>query len=931
MMRTILWLPMLLLSGCSLFPFGQQDANTGAGVVDRASSARLKILPNEPFDVTHQDVIRHYENYLAIATDAEMRVRVSHRIAALKLQAEDMAAASGQGNERALALASIQDYEQLLQQYPDRRDNDALLYQLAKAYVLVGRSQSAIGALEQLVQDFPRSDYYLEAEFRLGQLLYASHDYEMAAQAYQRLVNAGRNNNLYYVSAGYFLGWSLFKQQKNEESLLAFSRVLDEEYPTEAALENAKGGELDMRNDIVRIMAIIFSDTGSEQIASFSKKHGARHYEYMLYSQLANLNYDKQYYRSGASALRAFVQRYPMDKRAPEYYQRIVDNFQQARYPDLMRRHKESYVQLFGVGSDYWQQADSVQQAKLSKTLAQYIWDMANFYHGYAQATKNPNDKKQRFEQAQVWYGEYLRSFPNAQDAAKAHFLIAEVAFELRDFINARHHYEIVAYQYPAYEKASEAGYAAILAYNQHKPAVKEARQWRQATVASAMRFVQEFPSDPRSGTVLVNTAEMLLADKYFAQALKTARLAEQIEHALPVRYQYGAALVRGHASFELGQFAEAEHALLAALKMQQSDTKTQKELQDKVAASIYRQGEMAQEQDDLALAVSHWRRLGNIIPNSNTRILAEYDAATLLMQMENYPEAIEVLLQFRNRYPQHKLNADIPSKLIVAYESQQNWQGAAQELYRIYSEGKDKEQQRIALYQAAEYYEKADDTDNALNMYREYAHNYKRPFDVAVEAHHRLDQIYAKLNDEEKRRFWLDKIITLHNRAGAEQGDRSRYLAASAAFQLGEFERSYYEKLRITLPLDRSVTRKNNALQAAQKRYTQAVQLGVLEFTTASTFHLGQLYAQMSKALMTSERPKGLDELELEEYNFILEEQAFPLDEAAIEIHQANTNRSRDGLYDAWIRRSYSTLAEIMPGQYNKTEKALTYVDQIR
>ena len=173
--------------------------------------------------------------------------------------------------------------------------------------------------------------------------------------------------------------------------------------------------------------------------------------------------------------------------------------------------------------------------------------------------------------------------------------------------------------------------------------------------------------------------------------------------------------------------------------------------------------------------------------------------------------------------------------------------------------------------------------------------------------------------------------MITLHNKAGKDQTDRSRYLAASAAYELGEFERAKYEKIAITLPLDKSVTRKNAVMQAALKRYTQSVQIGVLEFTTSATYRIGQLYAQLSKALMESERPAGMDELELEEYQFLLEEQVFPLDEAAIEIHQTNANRTYDGLYDEWIKKSYRSLGVLMPGQYNKNEKALSYVDQIR
>lgn len=959
-----LTLAAFLLAGCAVF----QDPKDAEVKLENIPELKVRLMTNEPLDVTHQEVIDRYQSYLAVSTEAEMRIRVAHRIASLKLQADEVSwdqeaedaddALTGDqtdgaqenvqdaeklaaelqqeqqasAEERSMALSSIKDYESLLKEYPDRVDNDAVLYQLAKAYSITGQPYQAIAVLEELALKYPRSGYYLETEFRLGQLLYAAGDFEAAAEAYQRLVDRGREDNKYYVSAGYLRGWSVFKQEKNEQALLAFTKVLDEEYPDDAVLSSAKGGELDMLNDILRIMAVIFDYMGDwEQIAIFYDKHGARHYEYLLYDRLATQYYDKKYYKSGASTLRAFVLRYPNDVLAPQYYQRLIEGYKKARYPTLLRKHKTIYIKRFGVDSDYWNGQGQAVRSGITAPLAAYIWDLASFHHAWGQKSKRRKDKKERLGIAVKWYKEYVRSFPQADDVVKAHFLLAEVAFELRDYKLAKDHYEIVAYQYPQYKEAAEAGYAAILSFNKYKPKKAERLIWRQLTVASAMRFVQEFPQDKRRGTVLVNTAEMLLKDKYYDQALTTSRLAWETKGELPERYRYGAALVRGHSSFELGEYAESEMALLEASQYSKLNRKKRRDLREKVAAAIYKQGEQAKENGDPVLAVKNWRRLANVIPESNARINAEYDAATILMEAKDYDQAIEVLLKFRKDYPKSKLIADIPSKLIIAYEEKGDWRKAAFELQTIWKISKDKEQQRIACFQAAEYFEKAEDQDNAVVMFKRYAHSYKRPFDAAVEAHFKLDQIYAARGDEEKRRFWLGKIISLNNKAKKDQTDRSKFLAAKAAYELGEFERIGYEKVTLSLPLDKSVTRKNKFMQAALKRYTQSVQIGVLEYTTSSTYRIGELYGQLSKALMNSERPKGMDEVEAEEYQFLLEDQAFPLEEAAIEVHQTNSGRAFDGLYDQWVKRSYRSLADLMPGQYNKQERAIGYVDQIR
>ena len=259
------------------------------------------------------------------------------------------------------------------------------------------------------------------------------------------------------------------------------------------------------------------------------------------------------------------------------------------------------------------------------------------------------------------------------------------------------------------------------------------------------------------------------------------------------------------------------------------------------------------------------------------------------------------------------------------------NWRDAAFELQKIWQQKGNKDQQRIALFQSAEYFEKAKDLDNALAMYKRYAHDYKRPFNPAVEAHNKLDQIYLEMGDTTKRLFWLNKIVWLHLGAKKDKTDRSKYLAAKASYELAENERIKYDRVKITLPLAKSIDKKNKRMKAALERYTQAVQIGVLEFTTSATFRIAELYSEFSKGLMASQRPEGLDELELEEYEYLLEDQAFPLEEAAIEVHQTNAGRTYDGLYDQWVKKSYGSLADLMPAQYAKYEKQVSYVDAIR
>jgi tetratricopeptide (TPR) repeat protein len=110
--------------------------------------------------------------------------------------------------------------------------------------------------------------------------------------------------------------------------------------------------------------------------------------------------------------------------------------------------------------------------------------------------------------------------------------------------------------------------------------------------------------------------------------------------------------------------------------------------------------------------------------------------------------------------------------------------------------------------------------------------------------------------------------------------------------------------------------------MEETLKAYSVAADYGVAEVVTASTFQIGSLYQDFGKALLASQRPKKLSKIELEQYNVLLEEQAFPFEEKAIELHEVNAHRAADGLYDDWVKKSFAALRELRPVRWGKAER---------
>ena len=310
---------ILLLSGCSVLENLVKSENVQDQTLQNLAPVNVRLMENENINIDHDRVVEKYRAYLDVSTDDELRIRTYHRIANLRLQKDEYVLVKGEvptGNENQeqtidFGRDSIADYERLLTKYPDRNDNDLALYQLAKAYSLAGEPFETIRVLEQLTEYYPRSDHYLESLFRLGEVYYANGVYDLAENAYQRLIERGAEENKYFLSAMYLIGWSQFKQNNYEGSLLSFTSVLDFEFPDSDSINNASSGQKGMLNDILRIMAITFDYLGDwKNVDQFYAQIGQRHYEYRIYETLAEQYYDKQYYKSGASTLRAYINRY---------------------------------------------------------------------------------------------------------------------------------------------------------------------------------------------------------------------------------------------------------------------------------------------------------------------------------------------------------------------------------------------------------------------------------------------------------------------------------------------------------------------------------------------------------------------------------------------------------------------------------------------
>ncbi|MCA0899919.1 MULTISPECIES: tetratricopeptide repeat protein [Microbulbifer] len=941
------------LSGCA----GYVDNSKTLGDLPAAA------LPPEPLVAMPKleipALIHSYQKALSSQQDPKTRRQIQLRLADLEM--ERLEQLQEDNPEMAVAYAeAVRHYEALLE---TSADDDYLAYRLARARSLDGNTPGALDALETIVQRNPESPFIAEALFRRGEAAFGRKQYRAAERDFAEVLSQG--DTPFARNARYMLGWSQFKDARYKAASETFLTLMDdllaENGEEQKLLGQLDKGERRLANDTLRVLALGFNYLGgAEVIESFVSDKGPRSYHHLLYRGLGNWYAETERYRDGAQTFLTFASRYPQTDEAPQMHVRAVEILQQGNFPSEVIPAKRDFVTRYGSRSGYWQTADDAKRHLIRTHLKPWLEELARFDHARAQAlakeAQNPKNRgkaavrakqqsREAFIAAATLYREFTDTFPDDPKIPELTFLMAESLNEAGQYAQAFGAYRHVAWGISKETgtpppQATEAGYAAILMAGRVYDAEKQinnneeqANLWLDLKTESSLRFADSWSQDPRALPAQLDAAHNLFAQYRHQETIDAAIKAAGWQPPPTPKQRRSILLLLGHSQFETENYPAAELAYAQLLAGMASDDPDYISTRDRLQSSIYKQAEVilsqvllttnsmefvapTEEAIELLLRVRESGR-------SAIAATAQYDAINQLMRLERWPRAHTELVDFRTFYPQHALTPTLTAKAVVMYQGMDLPEAAAKELLVLAKTDSDSNVRRDSLYLAAEQFEVAGNRGRAIDAYRQYARDWREPALQNLEAQHQLVTLYGKAGDQSARNQWLQSLAS--NKVSEPRG---RYLAAFAQNELADQSFARFERLALTLPLKQSLRNKKQAMETTVADYKKVLEFGIAEFTTAANYRLAEVYRQLSRDLMDSQRPNGLNPLELEQYEILLEEQAYPFEEKAIELHEANIKRTADGVYDEWIKNSFSSLENLLPARYRKPESTVEWSD---
>jgi len=908
--------------------------------------------------MNRKKVITTYENVVSGKTGSNDKIYQDslRRLADLKLESGVKKNSSRskrlQSQSKVDLVSAIRQYKIYLKKYPNKPSNNEIYYQLAKAYELLGELERALKIMNISTDKYPNDPRWQEINFRRGETMFILGDYKGAEQAYQTIVNTDPNS-IYYQRSLYKYSWSLFKQGKHTKTLTAFFTLLDEKLLGTAKIDDSIPGtkprnsnsairksstpkntnsrsEQELIKDTMRAISLTFTYLdGPKSVSSYFQSNGQRGYEPLIYKSLGSLYKEKDRIIDAANTYLEFITHHPQHDLAPSFHHDAIMAYKEGGFASLILPTKETFVENYGVNTVFWNSHSSETQNTLKPQLKKHITDLATHYHSVAKKKRRLSD----FNKAAQWYSEFIKSFPSDKKAAKNNFLLAEILYDSKQYSKAIEEYEKTAYDYPTHKRNSTAAYAAILAYEKLIPKLPKAdiTEWQLKSIDSALRFTSKFPKNKYVAPVLIKTSEKLFALKDFDRAATAAEQLLKRPGRKSQKILQSAWTILAHAKFELGNYKKAEIAYRKSIKYYATKDKKRSGIIKRLSASIYKQGEQLRLAGNHEKAAAQFLRVRKSVPNSAIAATAEYDAAAEYIVLGLWKKAGAILERFRKTQPRkHKLQSGVTEKLALVYTKSGQHVKAAGELEVLALNTKDKAESQRILWQVALIYKKAKLTNRSIKAHTQFIKLFPRKQPESMEARFELVNIYKKSKNRKQQWYWLKDIIRTDKKYPNSRTDETKSIVAQALLTMAEPKHVAYNKVRLTIPLKKSLRKKKKLMQRAIAAYTIAINYQEANVTTSATYRIAEIYRDFATSLMKSQRPKKLTGEQLEEYELLLEEQAFPLEEKAIEIHATNLARIKDGIYNKWIKSSLKQLSKLLPARYAKSEHIEQYTNAV-
>lgn len=888
---------------------------------------RTKNTTNEVFvkSKSEEEIKNEYYRYIeSSGKDDKSRRLAMNRVTEIEINKINALAKSDQTqgvSDDPQYIASLQHAQKLLEQalkdYPNAKNNDQSLYQLARLSDQLDEQEKSLVALREIVHKYPRSAHFAEAEFRIGENEFMGANYLPAEAAYSSaILSAGGEE--FYERALFKRGWARYKQGLFAEAADDFLAALDKHQFSD--YDTLKQSEKDQYNEYFRGLGLNLANLqNNQELQNYLSSKGDDKFIYSSYDAVTQIYLEQERYSDAAEAIEQYIKNYPDAPEQPYAQLKALDIWQLSKFKQRFAEALASTYAKYNQKSSYWAtHRDTKIQDKFFNSLREHVLNAAT----NAQDEYLVNHSAQNLENAKLWYNRYLENYANFARQDKVYSMYAELLADAGSNVDALKYFELAAYDGDIILD-KEAAYATITETSN----LFSQNPTNTALLKKHIHYVllsgQLYQGEERHQKAALHAQQLALNNNMTQESIS---LANSLPDSAKDQVLYDASLMKSLAYIQLQMYSDAETILNDLLKLNKRAGDQQK-LTDNLALAIYKQAEIYTQKGLSDNAIQEYARVAKRAPTSDIAPKGLYEAILISMKTEKWSSAITLIQEFQQLYPKNDLNKDATRQLSIAYLNAGDSLKAAQAFEKMSTQEDNQDTKMASLWKAAEIYETKGNTDNAIKAYANYAETYPRPYPQYIEAMYKLTQLLNASNQQEKAITWQEKISAADKLASKDlKSTRTNFIVANSALANATRMQRKFETVRLSEPLAEALKSKKKLMQDAIAAFGQVSAYNEPSSITQATFAIATIYQHFSSALLNSERPKALKGEELEQYNILLEDQAFPFEEKAIEFYELNLAHTKENISNEWITQTLGNLRKLYPVKYNRAGKMDIY-----
>src|SRR3990170_2664879 len=660
MIRILLLLSILLLTSCA-----RENMEIIKNSEVRSVTEEILTFQERPQAVSREyrwKAIREYEEFIRNNKGFKNAAMADsmHQLANIYMKIEENTYLQKKGkydHSRSRRL-----YNDILSLYPDRPDNEEILYQLARGYLDEGNWESSIALLERLIREYPDGKFVQEAYFRLGEYYYGLGQVQKSVQFYRQVLKNDDYN--FYDKALYKLGWALFQGKDYEGAADKFMSLLERRMVKLTPEGKEEIGEIliierDMVWDSIRNLVLLFDYMGgAERIANYFKVRGVQTFEPYIYRKLGDIYLETGRFKEAADIYEAFINTNPYHEDAPAFHSKIVEAYIRGNMLDLAFNARIRLIEIYRDDS-VWFKSNRRGAQKRAREIVQTnkplvkndLFQLAKYHYAKARASK----KKEDINEAIKWLHRYPFNFPEDTESIELSFILAEILFEMKYYDRAAIEYEKIAYQYSPSPFTMESGYSALLSLEKiAKPSgeIRADNEYIQRLGESSKMFASAFPEDKRVPEVLLNGTEVFF---HLGNFVESRTMAQQLmQHKLSTeKDKYVAQRYIAESFLKEEAYGKSEEEIKKAIALvPTTDRKDLPMLERALAVSLYKQAEGLKSEGKVKEAAGAFKKVYDTAPNTDIASVALYDAGVLYEQDKDMDNAINAFQLLFLRYP---------------------------------------------------------------------------------------------------------------------------------------------------------------------------------------------------------------------------------------------------------------------------------------